>query len=378
MTERVARSGALAAVGLGALEEDAYRTVISLRSTTPTVLARHLGITASQSADIIGTLIEKGLVTQTASTPPRLVATPVDIASGALLLSRFNELQAARAEFAELADDYRAAGPYRSVDELVEIVDGNAVPALFAHLQRQAVSEVLIVTTPPYAVATAHNAVEFAQLANDITYRSLYTHEALEQPAALDDLQRFVQAGEQARVIPGAVRKMAIFDRKIAMLPVGGEPVRTRSMPPRIALIRPELAETNDCLLIHESAMLSALVELFERLWLTAVPVDTPAADTTITSDPGDRSISAAESRLLAMLVVGMTDDAIGRQLGLARRTVVRRVHQLMTRAKAGNRLQLVLRAAQLGWIDIERGERAAAHRTAQPTTARPSRALDA
>jgi DNA-binding CsgD family transcriptional regulator len=151
-----------------------------------------------------------------------------------------------------------------------------------------------------------------------------------------------------------------VFDRRVAMLPVGREPARPRSVPTRVSPIRPANPDASDCLLIHESAMLDALIELFERLWLTAVPVDTPVADDATSSEPGETAITPAESRLLAMLVVGMTDDAIGRQLGLARRTVVRRVHQLMTRAKAGNRLQLVLRAAQLGWIDIDRDAPAA------------------
>jgi DNA-binding CsgD family transcriptional regulator len=254
-----------------------------------------------------------------------------------------------------LADDYRAAGAYRSVDELIEIIDGNAIPALFQHLQKQATAEVLIVTTPPYAVGIAHNATEFEQLSRGVAYRSLYTHEALELPDGLDDLQRFVQAGEQARVVPGSVRKLAVFDRRVAMLPVGREPARPRSTPVGVSPLRPTNPDASDCLLIHESAMLDALIELFERLWLTAVPVDAPQTDASQPADPGELSITPAESRLLAMLVVGMTDDAIGRQLGLARRTVVRRVHQLMHRAKAGNRLQLVLRAAQLGWIDIDR-----------------------
>jgi len=69
----------------------------------------------------------------------------------------------------------------------------------------------------------------------------------------------------------------------------------------------------------------------------------------------GGQVISAWEARLLAMLLAGLTDDAIGRQLGVARRTVVRHIHQLMAYAKATNRLQLVLRAVQFGWIDVAR-----------------------
>jgi DNA-binding CsgD family transcriptional regulator len=190
-------------------------------------------------------------------------------------------------------------------------------------------------------VAADKNATEFEQLARRVRYRSLYTHEALEQPGALAEIHRCMLAGEQARALPSAPTKLAIFDGSCAMLPLtrGGQPVGPQ-----------------DSVVIRDSPLLDALTELFERLWLTAVqfePALRDAADAVW--HPGRDAISAIEARLLAMLLAGMTDDAIGRQFGVARRTVVRRVHQLMQRAKAGNRLQLVLRAAQLGWIDVDR-----------------------
>jgi len=193
-------------------------------------------------------------------------------------------------------------------------------------------------------VPSDENSVEFERLACGVSYRALYTQAALEEPGAMEMIRHYVESGEQARMQPGLAAKMAIFDGEVALMPVG------RWHP---------LAGAPDSLVVRPSALLDALVELFERLWLSAVPLDALVSN----GEFGDRSrpagggqvISAWEARLLTMLLAGMTDDAIGRQLGLARRTVVRHIHQLMTYAKATNRLQLVLRAVQFGWIDVTR-----------------------
>jgi DNA-binding CsgD family transcriptional regulator/DNA-binding MarR family transcriptional regulator len=342
MTHHSGRDGVLAAVGLGTLEERAYRAVLALGSPATEAVRESLDLTAEQVDDALDRLAAKGLVSRTTgSAPTRLVAAPITIAADALLHARFVELQAARSELAQLAHDYRAAHGANAVEDVGEIVRADAVPALFTQLQRRATREVRLVTIPPYAVAADQNAIEFEQLARGVRYRSLYTHEALEQTGALAEIHRCVLAGEQARALPSAPTKLAIFDQSCAMLPLARD---GRAVGPQ------------DSVVVRDCPLLDALAELYERLWLTAVQFG-PAVSDAVDGQrrPRPDGMSASEARLLAMLLAGMTDDAIGRQFGVARRTVVRRVHQLMERAKAGNRLQLVLRAAQLGWIDVDR-----------------------
>src|SRR5438876_2346658 len=283
----------------------------------------------------------KDLVTSTTGSTKRLVADPVEVAGEALLLRRLGELQAARLEFARIAEEYRAgATGHNSVDEMIEIAPSDAVPTLFDQLQRQAKTDVWTITTPPYAVPSAENSTELERLAGGVTYLALYTKAALEEPGALEMIRRYVEAGEQARMQPSLSLKMAIFDRELALVPIVGAPGTDR---------------LSDSLIVHPCSLLDALIELFERLWLSAVPLGPLLSDASAAGGPQpvSRGMTAQEARLVALLLAGMTDDAIGRQLGLARRTVVRRVHQLMARAKATNRLQLILRAAQLGWIEV-------------------------
>jgi DNA-binding CsgD family transcriptional regulator/DNA-binding MarR family transcriptional regulator len=331
----------LEAVGLTAIEEQVYHALVRARSMSPAEIRQRLELSSEQADAAFGSLAAKGLVTSTAGPSKRLVVTPVDVAGEALLLRRLQELQTARLEFVRLADEYRSVGGSNSVDELIEIAPAEAVPTLFDQLQRQAQSEVWMITAPPYAVPSDKNSVEIERLACGVAYLGLYTREALEEPGAVETIRHYVDAGEQARMLPGLSMKLAVFDRKVAMVPVSQGP----GMP-----------GSSDGLIVHACSLLDALVELFERLWVSAMPLDPMLSGTTSQSPARptrSQTISQQESQLVTLLLAGMTDDAIGRQLGLARRTVVRRVHQLMARAKAANRLQLILRAAQLGWVDV-------------------------
>lgn len=331
----------LEAVGLTPVEEQVYRALVRSRSMSPAEIRQRLELSSQQADAIFGSLAAKGLVTATAGPAKRLVVAPVDVAGEALLLRRLEELQAARLEFVRLADEYRSVGGSNSVDELIEIAPADAVPILFEQLQRQAQSQVWMITAPPYAVPSDKNSVEIERLACGVAYLGLYTREALEEPGAVETIRHYVDAGEQARMLPGLTMKLAIFDRKVAIVPVSQGP---------------RLSDGADCLIVHDCSLLDALIELFERLWVSAMPLApmlSGAASREAEQPARTQTISTQESQLITLLLAGMTDDAIGRQLGLARRTVVRRVQQLMVRAKAANRLQLILRAAQLGWVDV-------------------------
>ena len=65
---------------------------------------------------------------------------------------------------------------------------------------------------------------------------------------------------------------------------------------------------------------------------------------------PATRSRTSTR-RSSALLLAGLTDQAIGNQLGLSLRTVQRRVSQLMERARVATRLQLGHEAGRRGWL---------------------------
>ncbi|MFD0382334.1 helix-turn-helix transcriptional regulator [Streptomyces stramineus] len=55
--------------------------------------------------------------------------------------------------------------------------------------------------------------------------------------------------------------------------------------------------------------------------------------------------------RVLSLLMAGLTDASVAKQLGLGLRTVQRRVKRLMELAGVTTRLQLGRHAAESGWL---------------------------
>jgi DNA-binding NarL/FixJ family response regulator len=95
--------------------------------------------------------------------------------------------------------------------------------------------------------------------------------------------------------------------------------------------------------IVHESALLDALVKLFDGLWERALPLPGPGSPTAAT--PARNSVGD-EQRLLALLLSGLSDTAIARQLGVAHRTVQRRVAVLMRSIGAYSRFQIGIQVA--------------------------------
>lgn len=87
----------------------------------------------------------------------------------------------------------------------------------------------------------------------------------------------------------------------------------------------------------------TAVVELFERVWEAATPlVETYAREGAVTS---------REQHLLDLLVAGATDQSAAYRLGVSVRTVRRMVAELMSRLGARSRFEAGARAAERGWL---------------------------
>ncbi|HOF64307.1 MAG TPA: helix-turn-helix transcriptional regulator [Dermatophilaceae bacterium] len=88
---------------------------------------------------------------------------------------------------------------------------------------------------------------------------------------------------------------------------------------------------------------LAAVVrDLAQRLWEMSSPVSKSA---------GASELDDRERRVLALLVAGLSDAAIARQVGVSQRTIERRVSALMERLGASSRFQAGVLARDRGWI---------------------------
>jgi len=136
--------------------------------------------------------------------------------------------------------------------------------------------------------------------------------------------------GEQARVLDGLPLRLAIADRAIGLVPLA-------------PLVSPGEREL---LVVQPSALLDGLVALFEALWERATPLWPSGARVRALPELTDE-----DELLLALSAAGLTDEAIARRLGVAQRTVERRMRRVMTLLHAKTRFQAGLRAARLGII---------------------------
>jgi DNA-binding CsgD family transcriptional regulator len=177
---------------------------------------------------------------------------------------------------------------------------------------------------PPYASSNLANHPEQDLLASGISVRCVYAQAGLELPGRLEGARRLIAAGEQARVTAEVPVKMFLADDTIGL----------------ISLDRPTIVQS--ALVIHASSLLDTLRALFEAVWAQAVPISLDGFDLAGERDAEDR-------KLLEMLAIGLTDDAIARQLGRHPRTVQRHVRQLMDELGAQTRFQAGLQAARLG-----------------------------
>lgn len=313
--------GPLEAVGVDAFDEAVYRALLAGRDASPSDLAGRLGLRAEPVRRALDRLRDLGLVSRLSGRRLRYTAVAPETALEALVRGQAARLQDVRAVAAELDTVFR--GVARADDaESVELLGGTEeLGRWFVRLQHQVREEMLVLDRPPYALA-ATNPVEPVSLARGVRWRAVYAPEALERPGALAEVEQLARRGEEARVLPGLRVKLAIADRRTALMPLRFDPEDMRPV------------------LIRESTLLDALVDLFEHCWSRALPLGGSGGDG-----------SAADPELVALLVSGFKDDAAARQLGLSTRTMRRRMRRLMDELSADNRFQAGVQAARRGWV---------------------------
>ncbi|MEV0430694.1 TrmB family transcriptional regulator [Micromonospora sp. NPDC050495] len=323
-------------IGLTPGEEELYRCLVQLTTARVDELAERLGRPPVEILAQLDALRAKGLVPPPGPDPeaPLRPLAP-DGPLGEALLRRQAALEAARAAVTQLTEEYRAGARRHDAGHLVEVVTGaRALRDRLRDLQNGARHEVLwFCRANPLAMPGQDNLEEFDALARGVRYRAIYEREMLLEPDALEDVERGVRAGEQARVHDRLPVRLAVVDGRTAICPLvpergGGEPTAA---------------------VIGRSQLLDALVALFESYWRIATPLS-PAAPPAGRDADGYRP-DAEEVRLLSLFVAGVPDKSIASQLGVSRRTVQRRLAELMAVAGVDTRPGLAFQAARRGWL---------------------------
>ncbi|MFD9796237.1 helix-turn-helix domain-containing protein [Streptomyces sp. NPDC059070] len=321
----------LGAIGLDETQESAYRTLVALGAAEVADLAHRLALPENDTERALRRLERQGLAAQSSARTGRWVAAPPGVALGALLTQQRHELEQAELAAALLAEEYRAEATEPAVHDLVEVVTGaSAVAHRFHQLQLGAAEEVCaLVTGNPVAVTGMDNESEERAATRGVAYRVVIEREVLALPAGLTEVTAALGRDEQVRTVDRVPTKLVVADRSLAMVPLTGRDAEPAA------------------LVVHASGLLESLMGLFEAVWRDALPLR--LAGTAVRTESAGPD--ATDLEILSLLLAGMTDASVAKQLELGLRTVQRRVKGLMELTGVTTRLQLGWHAYERGWV---------------------------
>lgn len=328
--------GDLASLGLSELEENAYGLLVDQPSSSERTLRSLLGVSAPRLTSALGHLRSLGLIAIASHRPRTYAPTPPSAAVNLLVQERQRELDAARRRAAALEERLHASlGRTTSALEVVEVVSGqSAGMERLRDIHMAARDEQLTFTKPPFISDPDLAAGDAVSLLNrGLRVRSLYDPESFATAGVVDHVRACIRGGEESRVAVIPV-KLDIIDRTVAVLPVTtlDEPVY-------------------QMLIIRAVPVINALLALFELYWQRATPLRLGARSEQLVEERNPSTLSADDHEILSLLSAGQKDDAIAHTLGIADRTVGRRIARLMSLAGVKTRFQLAEAAMRQGWI---------------------------
>ncbi|SCF28484.1 Sugar-specific transcriptional regulator TrmB [Micromonospora purpureochromogenes] len=327
----------LGALGLSPEQESVYTVLTGRAQATPAELgdALHLPTPAVEAA--LSHLMASGLVKTTPG--GGFAAAPPAVALGSLISERQAALRSAELALVTLAEEHRKAMAGRSISELIEVVTGvEAVRHRFAQVQHAARTEVrFFITTPFVAVPPGANPVESQMVAQGVRYRVVVDRAALAEPGVVAETIVSLRDGVEVRVAESLPTKLVLADTELGLVPLTVSP-----------------GDEPGAVLLHRAGLLTAMDALFELVWRHAYPLSISAfGDLTSTEDAhgeGGNIPTGLDRRILALLLAGLTDQAVATQLDLSLRTLQRRLRHLMDLAGAQSRMQLACYAVRHDW----------------------------
>jgi sugar-specific transcriptional regulator TrmB len=332
---RLDASRPLHALGISLEEERVYRALLVRRAASAADIARDLGWGARRTQRLLDAIEAKGLASRSGERPRRYASSPPQFAIEALIAQGQTDLARARATIDELrrhTDD--AAQDASEDDQRVELVaDPAAARQILAQLMQSMHAETVMLQCAPvmFSKLDEDDGAETRVLADAVArgarVRSVSDAGLLALPGALTRLRRGIDAGEEARVFPALPFKLAVFDRRVALVPLDNA------------------AETGRLLLVREPKLLDALSALFESFWQRATPIaftragalqkiETPALPDEVTE------------RVIPLLAAGLNDKSVAHKLGISIATLNRRIAALMKSMDSRTRFQMGWRAA--------------------------------
>lgn len=256
----VATVDRLVRLGLTLYEARAYVALIRRDGSTPAEVAKVAGVPRPRIYDVIASLVAKGLASERPGRTARFVAVPPDEAAALLVSIHRERLQVLEADAdavrAELGPAFLEGSMHSDPLDYIELLRSpEAVAKRFNELQQSAAREMLAFSKMPAAVRVEENDAGL-ELARTRVLRSIYEFSLLDDPLSCDGVERFIEAGEQARFVEQLPMKLGIIDERIVML----------------AMADPLAGDSGLTTLVIENVQLARCLKIaFEQVWATGV-----------------------------------------------------------------------------------------------------------
>ncbi|MDZ5623097.1 TrmB family transcriptional regulator [Nocardioides sp. HM23] len=325
----------LESLGIPPDVEIVYRALVGSSDTSPAELAESLELPVREVEGALATLVDAGLALR--ADDGSYAGAPPAVALGALINEHRQGLRLAEQALATLAEQHRSAVAGQSISDLIEVVSGvDAVRHRFQQVQQAADHEMrMFITAPFVAVRPGENAAEPAAVERGVRIRAVVERAALSEPGAITEAVESLRRGLELRVVEQLPIKLVLADADLALVPLdvasGGEP---------------------GAVLIQRSGLLAALEALFETAWSRAHPLALSSLESGEVPGPDSEVAgpTAADRRILVLMLAGLTDQAVASQLDLSLRSVQRRLRYLQDLAGVHSRMQLGWYAARHDW----------------------------
>jgi HTH-type transcriptional regulator, sugar sensing transcriptional regulator len=247
-------------LGLTMYEARAYVALIRRDGSTSAEIARVSGVPRPRIYDVIDSLVAKGLASERPGHTAKFVATPPDEAVNLLVNIHRERLQTlesdADAVRDELSPAYREGSMHSDPLDYIELIRlPEAIAKRFNELQRSVEHEMLVFSKMPAAVRVEENTFGL-ELARTRLLRGVYEFSLLDDPVSRDGVQRFIDAGEQARFVDELPMKLGIIDERTVMF----------------AMVDPVAGDSGLTTLVIENDQLARCLKIaFEQVWSTGV-----------------------------------------------------------------------------------------------------------
>ncbi|MEU7282846.1 helix-turn-helix domain-containing protein [Streptomyces sp. NPDC045431] len=334
------------------LARDLYVIAVQDAAWTPAAVCRRLGWSSEEYAAAVQVLFELGLLVRTTATPSGWACVSSESALDHLLAADARHVEAlieqstrTREAMARMLTDFHPIHAQRVSGTQATLVEGTAnIAAALEDAAQQAHEEV--VSLHPGRGVSAHMvedglARDRRVLRRGVAMRTVHLASSAAMPHMAAYLREVRKAGGQVRTAVTLPHRLIVVDRHLAIVSATGRD----GQPAAVVVYDPSLVE------VFRSQ--------FEHAWAEAADLGAAAPEEATTGQPDKR-----QRAVLRLLAEGLTDEAVGRRLGVSDRTVRRLVGDLTVALGATSRFQVAVLAERAGWLAPEPAESA---ETAEP-----------